>query len=168
MPIARRCAKVPGSHGVRSLRERFALARRRVLASAVLLLALTGIVLSPSTHAFATAPDSVLGAVTVSAEELIELAATRDDLVVIDSRKPFDWGNGHLDGAVHIVNTEMTAAGLAAVAKREQPVVFYCNGPKCLRSGDATTKAVAWGWTRVYWFRGGIEEWTEKNYPLTK
>ena len=88
--------------------------------------------------------------------------------MVIDARKPFDWERGHIDGAVHIVNTEMTKEKLAAVARRDQPIVFYCNGPKCYRSGDASAKAVGWGWTRVYWFRGGTEEWAAKNFPLTK
>jgi len=123
-----------------------------------------------STPAFAAhrAPENIDGATTITAAELIELAATTSNLVVIDARKPSDWEDGYIDGAIHAVNTELTADSLATIARREQPVVFYCNGPKCYRSGDASTKAVQWGWRQVYWFRGGIEEWVAEGFPLTK
>ncbi len=122
---------------------------------------------SPAAAAY-VAPESIEGATRVTAEELIEMAATMAELVVVDARKKSDWEDGHIDGTVHLVNSDMTGETLAAVASRDQPVVFYCNGPGCYRSGDASIKAVGWGWTKVYWFRGGIEEWTTKDYPLTK
>ena len=156
MHIASRRTNMPDSY------------KSRIAGYVVCFLILTGVAVSSSTPALALAPESLPGATVVSAEELIELAATLDDLVLIDARKPFDWKNGHLDGAIHMVDTEMTEAGLAAVVRRDQAVAFYCNGPKCDRSGNATIKAASWGWTRIYWFRGGIEEWTKKNYPLTK
>lgn len=121
-----------------------------------------------SANAAYVAPKSIDGATTVTADELIEMAATMDGLVVIDARKSSDWKGGHIDGTVHVVNNEMTEESLLAVATRDQPVVFYCNGPNCYRSGDSCIKAVQWGWRNVYWFRGGIEEWTAKGYPLTK
>ncbi len=142
--------------------------KSRIAAYVACFLILTGVAISSSAPALAMAPESLPGATVVTADELIELAASLNDLVVIDARKPFDWENGHLDGAIHMVDAEMTEEGLAAVVRRDQAVAFYCNGPKCDRSGNAIIKAASWGWARIYWFRGGIEEWTEKNYPLTK
>jgi rhodanese-related sulfurtransferase len=46
------------------------------------------------------------------------------------------------------------------------PVIFYCNGVRCDRSGRAVRIAVACGYRDVYWFRGGIEEWRVKQFPL--
>jgi len=114
------------------------------------------------------APAKIEGATTITADELIDLALNADGLMIIDARRRADWLSGHIEGAIHMVNTDMTATALADVAGRSKPVVFYCNGPHCYRSGDATAKAISWGWTRVYWFRGGIEEWTEKGYPLIR
>ncbi len=168
MRIALHCATMPDGRGLWAVRESFDLGRRRIIGNSLLFLFLTSVAVPSSPHASPAAPESVPGTTTVTAEELIGLAATMDDLVVIDARKPFDWNRGHIDGAVHIVNTEMTEEQLAAVARHDQPIVFYCNGPGCYRSGDASAKAVGWGWTRVYWFRGGTEEWTAKNFPLTK
>jgi rhodanese-related sulfurtransferase len=115
------------------------------------------------------APPSVPGTTKVTAEEVVELVTTHSDLVVIDSRKPFEYEKGHIQGAHSLVDTDTTPETLAAqVPTKETPVLFYCNGPKCLRSSNAAKKAVDWGYSQVYWFRGGWSEWTDKQLPVTK
>lgn len=143
-------------------------ALRTIVARFLCVLALVFAVGSPPVFAAYMAPESIVGAPTITAAELIELAVTTNGLVVIDARKFADWEDGYIDGAIHMVNTEMTPDALAVIVKRDQPVIFYCNGPNCYRSGDASTKAVQWGWRQVYWFRGGIEEWVAEGFPLTK
>jgi rhodanese-related sulfurtransferase len=54
------------------------------------------------------------------------------------------------------------------VAKKDQPIVIYCSGVKCSRSYRASEKAVEWGYTKVYYFRGGIVEWKKAGYPVEK
>ena len=41
-----------------------------------------------------------------------------------------------------------------------------CNGTECWKSYKATRTAVAAGYTKVYWFRGGMPEWREKHMPV--
>jgi len=52
------------------------------------------------------------------------------------------------------------------VIDKNTPLLFYCNGVRCLRSSDSLTKAVGWGYTNLFWFRGGWKEWTEKRLPM--
>ena len=112
-------------------------------------------------------PMSYDGATTVNAEQLLDLVDSNDNLVIIDSRKQADYDKGHIPDVVHLINTETNADSLAqAIASKDTPVCFYCNGPTCHRSGDAAQKAVAEGYSKVYWFRGGIAEWKEKGYPV--
>ena len=54
----------------------------------------------------------------------------------------------------------------ALLPAKSTPVVFYCNGINCDRSDKAVVIALGCGYTAIHWFRGGIEEWREKNYPL--
>ena len=111
-------------------------------------------------------PMTIDGAKTVTAEELIELAGDMD-LVIVDARSQGDYDKGHLPEVVRIKNTDVTADTLAAaIPTKESPVAFYCNGETCPRSADAATKAAAEGYSNLYWFRGGIEEWKTKGYPL--
>ena len=113
------------------------------------------------------APASLPGATILSAEEVINLILADPDLIVIDSRKKTEYIKGHIEGAINILNTELELEGLESVIPdRSTPVLFYCNGVRCLRSSDSITKAVGWGYTKVFWFRGGWKEWTEKRLPV--
>jgi rhodanese-related sulfurtransferase len=113
------------------------------------------------------APESMPGTIIVSAEDVIEMILADPELVVIDSRKKTEYVKGHIEGAINILNTELALEGLESVIPdRSTPVLFYCNGVRCLRSSDSITKAVGWGYTKVFWFRGGWKEWTEKRLPV--
>ena len=113
------------------------------------------------------APENLPGATIVSAEEVIDMILSNPELVVIDSRKKAEYIKGHIEGAINILNTELALEGLESIVPdRTTPVLFYCNGVRCLRSSDSITKAVGWGYTNIFWFRGGWKEWTEKRLPV--
>lgn len=115
------------------------------------------------------APATVAGARNLSAEQVVELIQSTPQLVIIDARRSEEHAKGHIEGAISIIDTDLTAASLAAHAPaRHQPILFYCNGIRCLRSSNAARKAVEWGYENVHWFRGGWAEWTEKELPITK
>lgn len=112
-------------------------------------------------------PETVDGAKTVTAEQLLDLVDQLDNLVIIDARGQGDYDKGHIPDVVRIKNDDVTADSLAAaVPTMDTPIAFYCNGVKCGRSADAVAKAKAAGYTNLYWFRGGIAEWQEKGYPV--
>ena len=113
------------------------------------------------------APESIAGATSVSAEEVVELILSNPDMIVIDSRKKTEYLKGHIEGAINLLNTELTREDLEAVAPdNSQAVLFYCNGARCLRSSDSINKALSWGYTNIFWFRGGWQEWSEKRLPV--
>ena len=113
------------------------------------------------------APDTMPGTTIVSAEEVIEMILANPELVLIDSRKKTEYIKGHIEGAVNIVNTELVLEDLESIAPdRNRALLFYCNGVRCLRSSDSIARAVDWGYTNIFWFRGGWNEWTEKRLPV--
>lgn len=113
------------------------------------------------------APESIDGTVIVTAEEAVELILDTPGMPIIDSRKKMEYLKGHIEGAVSLLNTEMTEQGLLAIAPdKNAPILFYCNGVRCLRSSDAIDKARSWGYSNLIWFRGGWKEWTEKRLPV--
>jgi rhodanese-related sulfurtransferase len=112
-------------------------------------------------------PDTIEGATTIDAEQLISLVVEHPDTVLIDSRVGTDRADGYIEGSVPLVDTKTDCDSLARlVGTRTTPVIFYCNGVRCDRSGRAVSIAVACGYRDVYWFRGGIEEWRTQKYPL--
>lgn len=115
------------------------------------------------------APAEIAGAINISAEELVALITTMPQLVVIDSRRQEEFDKGHIEGAINLLDTNMTRASLIShVPRVDTPLLFYCNGERCLRSANAVKMAIEWGYGKVYWFRGGWVEWSDKNLPVAK
>lgn len=114
-----------------------------------------------------TSPTTIPGAVTVDAEQLITLVEHHPDVVLIDARVREDRADGYIEGSVNLVDVRTDCDSLARLLSGPAtPVVIYCNGIACDRSAHAVRIALACGYRKVYWFRGGIEEWRAKHYPL--
>ena len=112
-------------------------------------------------------PATIAGATTIDAEQLITLVVEHQDTVLVDSRVGTDRADGYIEGSVHLVDSKTDCDSLARlIVTRTTPVIFYCNGVRCDRSSRAVGIAVACGYRNVYWFRGGIEEWRAKEFPL--
>lgn len=128
--------------------------------------ALVGLTLGVS-GARADAPMSITGATTVDAKAIIALMESKPDLVIIDNRRAEDYANGFIEGAVRVLDTDLTEAVLASHVKtKATPVLFYCNGVKCGRAAKATEMAVRWGYTQVHYYALGMEEWRALGLPL--
>jgi rhodanese-related sulfurtransferase len=114
-------------------------------------------------------PETIPGATRIDAEELIGLAQKIDDLVIIDSRISSDRHQGFISDSISLPDTETDCPSLLPlIDRKDSPVVFYCNGPRCRRSDRAVVIAHECGYTNIYWFRGGFEEWKNKQYLINK
>lgn len=133
---------------------------------ALSLLCLTGQA-TAATPAKVAVPASIAGVVTLNAESLIELVERQPDLVLIDARVPVDRRQGYIQGSISLPDTQTACATLGDVLDSlNTPVMFYCNGVKCGRSVIAVKIAKGCGYKKLYWFRGGFEEWKQKGYPF--
>lgn len=114
-------------------------------------------------------PESIAGTTIVDAYGLIELATQQSALVIIDSRIEADYKEGFIEGSVSLPDTDTRCESLARIIPAlNSPVLFYCNGVKCGRSGRAAIIAVACGYSDIYWYRNGMEEWQQKEFPLVQ
>lgn len=112
-------------------------------------------------------PEKIEGASNLSAEQVVQLILQHPQLVIIDSRKKREYLKGHIEGAINMLNTDMSRESLAAISDGPESILlFYCNGQRCLRSSDAVRKALSWNYKNIYWFRGGWQEWTDKRLPV--
>jgi len=111
-------------------------------------------------------PEHVEGAITTSLQEA--RAQFDKGTIFIDVRNPRLYKKKHIPGAYHLdLNDGFNEAALAAIVKKDQPVVIYCTGIKCSRSYKACKQAISWGYTKVYYFRGGSIEWRGAGNPVT-
>jgi len=115
------------------------------------------------------APMTLDGTTTVTAEEVFKLVTSKPDLIIIDSRRNEEYAKGHIEGSVSLLDKTMTEDDLKnQVATKMTPVLFYCNGARCMRSFKASKKAISWGYKNIYWFRGGWKEWQKKEMPVSR
>lgn len=108
---------------------------------------------------------TVEGAITVDAAQAKALFDRR--AVFIDVRTVARWNLGHIPDAILLdLETDFTRDRLRAQVREDEDVVIYCEGPKCLRSSDASHRAVGWGFRRVHYFRSGFPAWKAEGYPI--
>lgn len=115
------------------------------------------------------APTQIKGAVTVNAQQIIELITKTPDIVILDNRKQEDFAAGHIEGAVRLIDTDVTPDALAkAIKAKDAPVLFYCNGLKCGRAAKAAEKAIELGYQKVYYYALGMDEWNKQGLPVVR
>ncbi len=116
------------------------------------------------------APMHIDGATTVDYQGVIELIGAQSGLVVVDSRPATDYAHGHIETAINVVSSDMTDPEVLSsrVASQATPVMFYCQGIKCGRAAAATKKAIEWGYTNVYYYANGMDEWLAEGMPTVK
>lgn len=49
-----------------------------------------------------------------------------------------------------------------------RPMVFFCADAQCWLSYNAVLRAVAAGYSKVYWYRGGVEAWMAAGLPTAR
>lgn len=132
--------------------------------------ALVAAVLTVSAPALAAdmAPADVKGSKTIDADGILKLVEAKPNLVILDNRKEADYKAGHIEGAVRLIDEDITGPEVLAkhIKGKDTPALFYCNGPKCGRAAKAVAKAVEAGYTDVHYYYAGMDEWKAKGLPL--
>ncbi len=112
------------------------------------------------------APRTLAVAITIDAENLIELYQSVPQLRIVDSRHPQDHSQGYIETSLNLPLEDTNCASLGRLAEsKDQAFVFYCNGNAADASMAAIEIASDCGYRRLFWFRGGFVEWEDKDYP---
>lgn len=120
-------------------------------------------------------PTAIKGGEVVTASQakaLMDGGAT-----VVDMRLANEFAEEHIKGAVNVPYKEKSekAADFDASldrfdvsklpANKAAPFVAYCNGAKCWKSYKGSVASIADGHKKVYWLRGGLQEWKAAGLP---
>ena len=103
-------------------------------------------------------------------ETNVDTVKTRMDrgekFLLIDVREDSDFAKDHLPGAVPLGKGIIERDIEARVPELNTEMVLYCGGG--FRSALAADNLQKMGYTNVISMDGGIRDWREKGYPLTK
>jgi rhodanese-related sulfurtransferase len=89
-----------------------------------------------------------------------------EKFVLIDVREESEYAKDHLPGAVALGKGIIERDIEGRVPDTGAEVVLYCGGG--FRSALAADNLQKMGYTNVWSMDGGIRDWREKGYPLTK
>ena len=89
-----------------------------------------------------------------------------EKFVLVDVREESEYAKDHLPGAVHLGKGVIERDIENRVPELNTPMVLYCGGG--FRSALAADNLQKMGYTNVLSMDGGIREWREKGFPLTK
>ena len=89
-----------------------------------------------------------------------------DKFVLVDVREESEFAKDHLPGAVHLGKGIIERDIEARVPELNTEMILYCGGG--FRSALAADNLQKMGYTNVISMDGGIRDWREKGYPLTK
>jgi len=89
-----------------------------------------------------------------------------EKFVLVDVREESEFVKDHLPGALHLGKGVIERDIEGRVPDLNAPLVLYCGGG--FRSALAADNLQKMGYTNVISMDGGMREWREKNYPLTR
>ncbi|MCP4769657.1 MAG: rhodanese-like domain-containing protein [Gammaproteobacteria bacterium] len=87
------------------------------------------------------------------------------DAVFIDVRIKSIFNEGHIPDAINIPINHFNGNTLAEAVNKDQAIVIYCYGIHCDYSNQASSKALTWGYRKVYYFMKGYPAWLDAGYP---
>jgi len=85
---------------------------------------------------------------------------------LLDVREESEWAKDHVAGAVYLGKGVIERDVEAKYPDSNSEIVLYCGGG--FRSALAADNLRKMGYTNVYSMDGGIRDWRNKGYPLSK
>ena len=89
-----------------------------------------------------------------------------EKFILVDVREESEFAKDHLPGAIHLGKGIIERDIEARAPDLGAEIVLYCGGG--FRSALAADNLQKMGYTNVISMDGGIRDWREKGYPLTK
>ena len=99
---------------------------------------------------------------SIPMDEAVTVMAKETDYILLDVRRPDEFAEGHIPGAINLPNESIGAADIPALPRRDQLVMVYCRSGR--RSKEAAEKLAGLGYTNIVEF-GGILDWKGSVTP---
>ena len=89
----------------------------------------------------------------ISMDEAVKMMKDEKNYIILDVRRPDEYAEGHIPGAINVPNEEIGSAEIAELPDKSQLILVYCRSGR--RSKEASEKLVKLGYTNIVEF-GGI------------
>ena len=91
-----------------------------------------------------------------------------DNMLFIDARDNISFTVGHITGAIPSIPHDEMVDNIFNDYGFNEPFVIYCDDPECGLSEDLAYQLQTEGFTKIYVFIGGWNQWLAADLPTTK
>ncbi len=118
---------------------------------------------STKTESQHSVPASSLKPLEVKYEQVLRL--TKDsEVLFLDARAEHEYSEGHIPGSKSLPALEFEKHIPEIIAlPRDKRIVVYCGGGLCELSHQLADNLIAFGFTRVFIYLGGWEDWKQQQ-----
>ncbi|MGI9534845.1 MAG: rhodanese-like domain-containing protein [Thermodesulfobacteriota bacterium] len=103
---------------------------------------------------------------TISRQQLKEHIDTGKDLVLVEALPEKYFNEAHLPGAVQIDYTEVNEKAPVLLENKDDMIVVYCASTECQNSSKGANQLDSIGYTNVYEYIEGKQDWIEAGMPV--
>jgi rhodanese-related sulfurtransferase len=104
---------------------------------------------------------------TISREELRQKIENGDPFVLVDALSPMSFAHSRLPGSINIPPERVEAAP-RVIPDRSSDIVVYCMNSECDSSVIVATRLRALGYTKVWHYADGKQDWIKAGLPLER
>ena len=92
----------------------------------------------------------------ISMDQAVKMMKDEKDYIILDVRRPDEYAEGHIPGAINVPNEEIGTAEILELPSKSQLILVYCRSGR--RSKEAAEKLAGLGYTNIVEF-GGIQDY---------
>ena len=104
--------------------------------------------------------------------EIIDLEIAKkffnDELLFIDARDDISFSEGNITGAISSVPYNDSVDSIFINQGFSEPIVIYCDDEECGLSEELGYQLQAEGFSKIYVFSGGWNQWLKAKLPVEK
>jgi len=102
----------------------------------------------------------------ISGQKLKEYIDNREKLLIIEALPEKYYSEAHIPGAIQIDYTELELKADKLPEEKNKMIVVYCAGKECQNSIITARQLDSLGYTNVYEYERGKQDWVEAGYPI--
>jgi rhodanese-related sulfurtransferase len=98
--------------------------------------------------------------------ELQRMLVRDESVVLIDALPITAYVRGHIPGAISIPSEDIVVRAPEMLTDRNAEIVVYCKNGPCRRSERAAERLESLGYTHVWDYHLGRDDWSEAGLPI--
>jgi rhodanese-related sulfurtransferase len=102
----------------------------------------------------------------ITREEIVARQKAGEKLILVEALPERYFNTEHLPGAININHDQIEALAALMLPDKNSVVVTYCANAQCNNSAIAANKLERLGYTNVYKYEAGKQDWIEAGLPI--